>query len=73
MTWTAILERDGQTTAVCFRHSPDADDALKNISAIVRCDGYKVLGIAKGDQTQTFYGINFEDNSIVTPLDDVVA
>jgi hypothetical protein len=65
MTWTAICDKEGQTSAICFSSSPDAEDALKNIIAIVQCDGYRVLALIKGDHTQGFYGVSGETNEIV--------
>ena len=65
MTWTAICEKEGQTSAICFSSSPDADDALKNIRAIVQCDGFRVVALIKGDHATSFYGVDRETNEVV--------
>jgi hypothetical protein len=65
MTWTAICEKEGQTSAICFSSSPDADDALKNIRAIVQCDGFRVVALIKGDHAASFYGVDRETNEVV--------
>ncbi len=68
MTWTAVMERDGQTSCITFNSSHDADEAIKNIRQIVMCDGFKVLGLVKGDHTSTFYGINSKTDEVLTPV-----
>jgi hypothetical protein len=66
MTWTAICRKEGQTSAICFSSSPDAEDALKNIKAVVQCDGFQVLALIKGDHTPSFYGVDSETDEIVS-------
>ncbi len=59
MVWTAVCEKNGVTSAVCFQSPPDAKEALANIKSIVQCDGFFVMALLKGDQTKSFYGIDF--------------
>jgi len=68
MTWTAICERDGRTSIISFSSFPDAVDALKNIKAVVQCDGYRVLALVKGNLTGAFYGIDAETDNIISDV-----
>ena len=68
MTWTAICEKDGRTSAISFNSFPDATDALKNIKAVVQCDGYRVLALVKGNLTGAFYGIDSETDTVISDV-----
>ena len=68
MTWTAICEKEGLTSSICFSSLADAVDALKNIRAIVQCDGFKVVAIIKGDHAAAFYGVDSKTNDIISPV-----
>ena len=62
MVWTAILEKDGVSSALCFRSGIDAKDALANIKSVVQCDGYKILGLMKGDHVSVFYPVDIDSS-----------
>jgi|TARA_R110001583_G_scaffold5598_8_gene30092 hypothetical protein len=66
MTWTAICQRDGLTSATSFHFHPDAEDALNNIRKILEADGFSVVGIVKGDHSGAFYGVNLETGEIIS-------
>jgi hypothetical protein len=66
MVWSAILERDGKTSCVSFTSMPDAEDAFRNISKVMRADGFSVVAIIKGDSTHAFYGVELEARQLVS-------
>ena len=65
MMWTAICLKNGLTCAVNFHSINDAPDALKDIQAVMRGDGYEVLALLKGNQTSNFYGIEVSTEKII--------
>tara|TARA_B100000214_G_scaffold355564_1_gene313459 strand:+ start:928 stop:1152 length:225 start_codon:yes stop_codon:yes gene_type:complete len=64
MRWTAILEKDGVTTATSFNSGPDREEAWKNIRTVVQCDGFRVLGLFKGDHQSGFYGVELDKQQL---------
>jgi hypothetical protein len=66
MTWTAILEKDGETSTLCFSSTHDPKEAFMSIRQVIQCDGFKVTGLLKGDHTQNFYGIDVRVNELLT-------
>lgn len=58
MIWTAVLRRNGQTSAISFNSDPSANAALKDISQVTECDGYEILALLKGNQCHSFYGLD---------------
>ena len=66
MIWTAICERDGQTSAVTFQFHPEPSDAFDSISKVLSADGLKVVGLIKGDQVNAFYGVDLSARSLVS-------
>jgi len=64
MVWTAILEKNGKTSAICFRSGMEAKEALANIKKVMQCDGFSIMAILKGDQTKTFYGMNIASSDL---------
>jgi len=65
MIWTAICERDGQTSAVTFQFNPEPTDAFENISKVLSADGLKIVGLLKGDQVKAFYGVDLSTRNLV--------
>ena len=68
MIWTAILERDGQSSAISFNAEPDADRALDEIGPVVGCDGFEIVALMKGNQCHTFYGIDRKSQKLTNLL-----
>jgi hypothetical protein len=64
MIWTAICEKNGKTSAVVFHCGQDAKDALKNILGVVRCDGFKIVALVKGDHASAFYGMDLSSGEL---------
>lgn len=58
MTWTAIIEKNGEVKSVTFNSAYSPDEAYRNIHKVVECDGYEVVGLLKGDHTNNFYSLN---------------
>lgn len=65
MIWTAVLERDGQSSAISFNSEPSAKTALKEIKGVVKCDGFEVVALVKGNQCHAFYGIDRKSDGLV--------
>ena len=68
MTWTAILERNGEVTPLTFTSGHGADEAYRNIHRVTECDGYRVVGLLKGDQANNFYSPDENGNVGQTPF-----
>ena len=64
MVWTAILEKDGESSSLCFSSTYDPIEAYKNIKQVIGCDGFKVVGLLKGDQTKNFYNIDTKEDKL---------
>jgi len=64
MVWTAVLEKDGVTSAVCFRSGPEAKEAMENIKKVMQTDGYSILAILKGDMTNQFYSVDLASKTL---------
>lgn len=68
MTWTAILEKNGLTSSITFSSGYDPKEAYANISLVKQCDGFKVIGLLKGDHTNNFYSVNVDETELAMQL-----
>jgi len=66
MTWTAICEKDKESSVIVFHSLPDVDEAYKNIKAVVQTDGYRVIALIKGDHAAAFYGVDATGETIIS-------
>lgn len=71
MIWTAILKRGDITSACTFTADNNPEEAYRSIWKVLMADGYEILGVIKGNQSQTFYGIDLEKNRVrnAVPVD----
>lgn len=64
MIWTAVLQRDGVTSCTTFTADNNPEEAYRNFWKIILADGYEILGLIKGNHTQSFYGIDSNKNRV---------
>jgi len=67
MIWTAIIKRDNTTRATTFTDVNSPGDAFRNIWKVLVSDGYEVLGVMKGNQVESFYGVDLDTLEVQNP------
>lgn len=64
MIWTAVLKKDGITSCTTFSADNNPEEAYRNIWKVMLADGYEIIGLIKGNHTQSFYGIDVRQNRV---------
>ena len=65
MVWTAIMNCDGKSAAFSFYADNDIKKALTKANKSSESDGYEIVALMKGNQTNTFYSINPDSEDLV--------
>ncbi len=64
MIWTAVIKKDEISSCITFHADNNPEEAYRNIWKVLLADGYEILGIMKGNHSQSFYGVDFKANRV---------